>query len=62
MKVLFVGGTGIISSACSQLALDRGLDLYLLNRGVLKPGVARGHVQAHASFTPIAAAASAPVN
>jgi nucleoside-diphosphate-sugar epimerase len=33
MKVLFVGGTGIISSACSQLALDRGLDLYLLNRG-----------------------------
>jgi len=33
MKVLFIGGTGIISSACSQLALDRGLDLYLLNRG-----------------------------
>ncbi len=33
MKVLFIGGTGIISSACSQLAIDRGLDLYLLNRG-----------------------------
>lgn len=33
MKVLFIGGTGIISSACSQLALDRGIDLYLLNRG-----------------------------
>lgn len=32
-KVLFIGGTGIISSACSQLALERGLDLYLLNRG-----------------------------
>ena len=31
-------------------------------RAVLRPGVARGHVQAHASFTPIAAAASAPVN
>jgi nucleoside-diphosphate-sugar epimerase len=33
MKVLFIGGTGIISSACSQLALERGIDLYLLNRG-----------------------------
>lgn len=33
MKVLFIGGTGIISSACSQLALDRGIELYLLNRG-----------------------------
>ena len=33
MKVLFIGGTGIISSACSQLALARGIDLYLLNRG-----------------------------
>jgi nucleoside-diphosphate-sugar epimerase len=33
MKVLFIGGTGIISSACSKLALDRGIDLYLLNRG-----------------------------
>lgn len=33
MKVLFIGGTGIISSASSQLAIDRGTDLYLLNRG-----------------------------
>jgi len=33
MKVLFIGGTGIISSACSQLALERGIELYLLNRG-----------------------------
>ena len=33
MKILFIGGTGIISSACTQLAVDRGLDLYLLNRG-----------------------------
>jgi nucleoside-diphosphate-sugar epimerase len=33
MKVLFIGGTGVISSACSQLALKRGLELYLLNRG-----------------------------
>jgi nucleoside-diphosphate-sugar epimerase len=33
MKVLFVGGTGIISSACSELAVRNGIDLYLLNRG-----------------------------
>jgi nucleoside-diphosphate-sugar epimerase len=33
MKVLFIGGTGIISSACSQLAIQRGIELYLLNRG-----------------------------
>ncbi|MBN1486042.1 MAG: NAD-dependent epimerase/dehydratase family protein [Anaerolineae bacterium] len=33
MKVLFIGGTGIISSASSALALEQGLDLYLLTRG-----------------------------
>jgi len=33
MKILFIGGTGVISSACSTLALERGLELYLLNRG-----------------------------
>ncbi|MCB9076200.1 MAG: SDR family oxidoreductase [Anaerolineaceae bacterium] len=33
MKVLFIGGTGKISSACSQLAIERGIELYLLNRG-----------------------------
>ena len=33
MKVLFIGGTGVISSACSRLAVNRGIDLYLFNRG-----------------------------
>jgi len=33
MKVLFIGGTGIISSACSTLAVKQGMDVYLLNRG-----------------------------
>jgi len=33
MKVLFLGGTGVISSACSRLAVSRGIDLVLLNRG-----------------------------
>lgn len=33
LKVLFIGGSGVISSACSRLAVERGVDLYLLNRG-----------------------------
>lgn len=32
MKVLFIGGTGVISSACSELAVKHGFELYLLNR------------------------------
>jgi nucleoside-diphosphate-sugar epimerase len=32
LKVLFIGGSGIISSACSRLAVERGIDLYLLKR------------------------------
>jgi UDP-glucose 4-epimerase len=31
--VLFVGGSGVISSACSRLAVERGIDLQVLNRG-----------------------------
>src|SRR5712692_631431 len=33
MKVLFIGGTGNISVSVSNLAVERGLDLFLLNRG-----------------------------
>jgi nucleoside-diphosphate-sugar epimerase len=33
VKVLFIGGTGIISSACTQLAAECGIKLFLLNRG-----------------------------
>ncbi|MDD5185201.1 MAG: NAD-dependent epimerase/dehydratase family protein [Paludibacter sp.] len=33
MKVLFIGGTGNLSSACSELAITKGIDLYHLNRG-----------------------------
>ncbi len=33
MKVLFIGGTGNISTATSRLAASKGMDLYLLNRG-----------------------------
>ena len=33
MKILFIGGTGIISTASTALAAKRGLDLTLLSRG-----------------------------
>ncbi|HEX2997726.1 MAG TPA: SDR family oxidoreductase, partial [Anaerolineales bacterium] len=36
MKILFIGGTGTISSACSELAIARGYELFLLNRSVSK--------------------------
>jgi len=32
MKILFIGGTGLISSACSELAIARGHELFILNR------------------------------
>jgi nucleoside-diphosphate-sugar epimerase len=33
MKVLFIGGTGVISSACAELCVARGIELFLLARG-----------------------------
>jgi nucleoside-diphosphate-sugar epimerase len=33
LRVLFIGGSGVISSACSRLAVESGLELYVLNRG-----------------------------
>jgi nucleoside-diphosphate-sugar epimerase len=32
VRVLFIGGTGIISTACTRLAAERGIDLTLLRR------------------------------
>ncbi|MCJ7827406.1 MAG: NAD-dependent epimerase/dehydratase family protein [Demequinaceae bacterium] len=34
MRILFIGGTGIISSAVSPLAIERGHDLTLVTRGL----------------------------
>lgn len=42
MKVLFIGGTGLISTACTRLAAERGIDVAVMNRGNqadLPPGV-----------------------
>jgi nucleoside-diphosphate-sugar epimerase len=36
MKILFIGGTGVISSACSDLAVGRGHELFLVNRSLSK--------------------------
>ncbi|WP_024287456.1 SDR family oxidoreductase [Cellulomonas sp. KRMCY2] len=33
LKVLFIGGSGVISSASARLAVERGIDLHVLNRG-----------------------------
>jgi len=34
MRILFIGGTGTISSACVRLAAERGMEVTTLNRGV----------------------------
>jgi nucleoside-diphosphate-sugar epimerase len=34
IRVLFIGGTGAISSACSRVAAESGIELFVLNRGV----------------------------
>jgi nucleoside-diphosphate-sugar epimerase len=33
LDVLFIGGSGVISSACAELAVRSGIDLTILNRG-----------------------------
>jgi nucleoside-diphosphate-sugar epimerase len=43
MKVLFIGGTGFISTAVSRLAAAQGFDLFLLNRGVRATELAGVH-------------------
>jgi nucleoside-diphosphate-sugar epimerase len=42
MKALFIGGTGIISTACSRLAAERGFDLTVLTRGRHTPEMPAG--------------------
>jgi nucleoside-diphosphate-sugar epimerase len=34
MRVLFIGGTGFISTSVSRLTIARGMNLTLLNRGM----------------------------
>ena len=57
MKILFIGGTGVISSACAQLAVARGHDLTVLNRG--RRPVTKGVRQLTADISDPVATASA---
>jgi nucleoside-diphosphate-sugar epimerase len=41
MKVLFIGGTGNISAACSRYAVEQGIELFHLNRGKTRSEVPR---------------------
>jgi nucleoside-diphosphate-sugar epimerase len=43
MRVLFIGGTGTISTTVSREAISRGFDLYLLNRGSRHVHLAGSH-------------------
>lgn len=43
MKVLFIGGTGFISTSVSRMAVERGIELYLLNRGQRPNEIAGSH-------------------
>lgn len=42
MKVLFIGGTGVISTASTRLAAERGIELTLLKRGHRAAEVLKG--------------------
>ncbi|WP_136611002.1 SDR family oxidoreductase [Sinomonas albida] len=45
LKVLFIGGSGTISSASTRLAVERGVELTLLNRGTGRREVPAGAEQ-----------------
>ncbi len=49
MRVLFLGGTGIISTACTRLAVARGFEVTLLNRGQRPAIPGTRHVQGDAN-------------
>ncbi len=57
MKILFIGGTGNISKVCVELAVARGHDVTLLNRG--KRGAVPGTRQIAADMADTAAVTSA---
>ena len=39
MKVLFIGGTGNISGACSRQAVENGVELFHMNRGIVSADI-----------------------
>jgi len=59
MRVLFIGGTGIISTACARLALQRGIDITLLTRGQRSVPLPEGARTLHLDIDDSAAARTA---
>lgn len=59
MNALFIGGTGIVSSACTRLALRRGFKLTLLTRGQHAAGWVEGAETVHADINDPSAVARA---
>lgn len=59
MKVLFIGGTGVISEAVSQLAVQMGIELVLFNRGQRQEAVPSGARIIRGDIRDAASAASA---
>jgi nucleoside-diphosphate-sugar epimerase len=59
MRVLFIGGTGIISTASTALAAERGIDLTLLTRGRREANLPAGVKTLAVDIDDAAAAASA---
>jgi len=50
MRILFIGGTGVISSACTREAVRQGHDLYILNRGVTADAAPEGTISLRADI------------
>ncbi len=60
MKVLFIGGTGNISTSVSRLCIERGIELFLLNRGrrgvdIRDATVLRGDISDQETLAPLLA-------
>jgi nucleoside-diphosphate-sugar epimerase len=60
LRVLFVGGSGVISSACARVAVESGIELTVLNRGqTASRPLPAGVTEVHADVRDAAAARSA---
>ena len=62
MKVLFIGGTGLISTAVSELAIQKGFDLTLMNRGQRLDGLSKKVERIHCDIYDLNAVQKALVN
>lgn len=62
MKVLFIGGTGVISTSCSELCIEKGIELFHLNRGTSIRKASEGVKTIHADIRNIEAARNAISN